>query len=246
MSRTALAAPALLWLTLTCPAADETKEDRVKATLDKAKAAHAKAVDDAGKKLSARFEAELKALDRNKKLPIEQRLARIEALEEEQKGFDDAGLIPWSEPMRAASAKYIASVKAANDEVRKVYTPLIEKHLKEDKKRAAALRDEMLEAIAPKVVANWQFNVGGGARGLLKLLSDGSVNEPRSAATWEIRSDLRLLVKWPAPGTREGYWLDLMTMSQDGMAGAGANQIGTGVSVKRERKGTGAAGAAGP
>jgi hypothetical protein len=203
-------------------------EDEPPPAIKSAKAAHQKAVNEARKKLLEAFAGEVGKLEKKNKMDIEKRLALIEVVEGEQKRFEEAGLIPWSEPMRPAALKYLNAVNGASAAARRAYTPVIERRLNTDEKTVAALRADLTAVVSPKVVARWWHNQGGPMR----LNSDRTINDPKDGHTWELRNDLRLVLRWRAPNAPGGYWVDVCTISQDGSTYSGVNQIGTVISGK--------------
>jgi len=195
--------------------------------LEKAQEAYTNAVKDADTKLLQKFE---KSSDQvaNRKLPPEQRIALIDALKVENKRFDDSGLVPWSEPMWHFLLPYLQSRQSAESKLRKSYNIEIDKAIKaKDDEKVKDLRAELKSKSGVKIIAKWKHNDGPQP---IVFYSNGMINDEDGPGTWNIGPNSKLTLIWPNAQAPKGAWIDVCTVSPDGMIYAGVNQKGVKIS----------------
>ena len=96
--------------------------DPIAATLRQAQDEHAAAVEKAGEGMATAFAAQVKKLEDNTKLPVQQQLKLIADLQAEQKAFGaDPAALPKSAAMKAAISQYRTATTAARDKCGKAF-----------------------------------------------------------------------------------------------------------------------------
>lgn len=199
-------------------AADDTP------TLKQAREKYAKATSEAETKLMEKFDKSIEQVT-NQKVPTEQKVALLDVLKAEKKRFDENGLIPMSEPMWPFVQTYLERVQAAESQLRKSYSPDIEKAIKAKKEEVVKdLRVDLSNAIAPKVVAWWRHQPANGPEGKIALYSNGKIGDPDGQATWTLKNNGTLALRWPNPKAPGGAWIDVCQLSRNGSTYSGANQ----------------------
>lgn len=87
----------------------------------------------------------------------------------------------------------------------------------------------------PVVVATWEHRVtnkdGSVNASVIKLYSNGHINQPDGKNTWVRKGDT-LTLRWPNPKAPGGAWEDVCKVSADGKSFTGRNQIGTTIAGK--------------
>jgi hypothetical protein len=135
----------------------------------------------------------------------------VARLKEEKARFEAHGLAPWSEPMRAHLAEYMAAVGAARAKIQASY---------KGTELPAELRDLLDKS---SVLARWKHQPGNGA---IALYSNGRLVDPASPHTWSYKDGV-LTFRWKDAKAPGGYWVDTCHVAADGLSYAGANQIKT-------------------
>jgi hypothetical protein len=64
-----------------------------------------------------------------------------------------------------------------------------------------------------------------GAKSVITLHESGWINDPSSRASWRLEGN-RLTLIWPNSDAQVGAWIDRCTLSPDGTAYSGRNQVG--------------------
>lgn len=117
-------------------------DDPIAAELSKAKgefqAAHEKAKD----KLLAAFAEEEKKLTNNSKLKIDEKVKRLDQLQDEKKAFEDDNKLPKSPGLKVAVSDYQTKVNAAKLKCEKAFDHAAEKYGKKDLTAAKAVLAE--------------------------------------------------------------------------------------------------------
>jgi hypothetical protein len=204
--------------TLAASGADENPQ------LKQAREKYAKALSEADTKLLENLDKTTARIT-EKKMATEQKVAMLDVLKAEKKRFEDKGLIPLSEPMWPFAQMYLSSVQAAQAQLRKSYSPDIEKALKAKKEDVVKdLRTELSTAIDPKIVARWRHQPGNGPEGKMRLYSNGKIGEPDGQATWTLDNNGTLTLRWPNPKAPGNAWVDVCKLSGNGSTYSGANQ----------------------
>jgi hypothetical protein len=192
-------------------------------------AAHAyeKSCAEARTKLLADFDSVLERLPKIKG-PSNARLKLIEAVKEEKNRFENQGLIPWSEPMRQHLAKYVTSITAAEERLRRAYNSVVISQPKGKKEKMLAdLQADVSNVIGVKVLARWRHFGNGNQIGVHSLFSNGRVNDPGGNSTWSFVNGV-LIYRWPAAGAPGGVWVDTLNVSVHGTTYAGTNNAAPG------------------
>ncbi len=138
----------------------------------------------------------------------------VARLKEEKARFETRGLAPWSEPMRAHLAEWMAAVGAARAKVQASY---------KGTELPAELRDLLDKSF---VLASWKHQPGNGT---IVLYSNGRLVDPASPHTWSCKDGV-LTLRWKDAKAPGGYWVDTCHVAADGLSYTGANQIKTQVS----------------
>lgn len=178
----------------------------------------------ATKKLADKFEIALKRLETSK-LPPEQILALRDALQTEEKRFEEHGLIPFSELMRAASVEYLQKVAEADSRATTKLSQLVLKLEKKlDSSQLTELKHRQMSALKPTVVARWNHQTGGNPLAEVELLSNGRIGSADSPNHWTLNANGNIQLRWPSSNAPEGVWIDSCQLSADGMEFRGKNQ----------------------
>jgi Tol biopolymer transport system component/serine/threonine protein kinase len=185
--------------------------------------------------LLAGFDAALDKLAKSKRA-VDQRLKMIDAVKEEKKRFEQDGLFPWSEPMWAHIAKYLATKNRAENNLRAVYKSRINAELKaKNNTKVEELRTELKNLTVPKVIAKWKYIIDGKYAGDHLLYSNRRIGNGDGPATWNLLKGV-LILTFPDPKAPGGGWIDTLIISPDGTTISGTNQTKkpklTGVYVK--------------
>jgi WD40 repeat protein len=83
------------------------------------------------------------------------------------------------------------------------------------------------------LVGVWLHRAGGD-KSEIRLLPDGKINDPDGGDTWAFKG-MKLILRWPREKAPGGAWVDECTLSEDGTAFEGTNQVGLPISGKRVR-----------
>ncbi len=143
-----------------------------------------------------------------RKLATALRLKLIDAVKAEKRRFENAGLTPWSEPMRTPLAHYLAATAAAESKAHRAYNSLIEAQLlAKNDKAVALLRAAQANLIPIRVVARWKQFWDGNPGRTYELLSNrnGRVigDGPAIGCTWLFANGV-LRFHVPDPKAPEG------------------------------------------
>lgn len=134
------------------PSSGETA-DPIAAVLKKSQEEYTAAVEQAAEGMSAAFAAQIKKLEDNAKLPVQQQLKMLADLQAEQTAFDaDPAALPQSATMKAATSEYRKSVDAARGRCAKAFDRAAEAYrAKKDLAAAKAVlaeKAQYLQAVA--------------------------------------------------------------------------------------------------
>lgn len=163
--------------------------------------AQLKAADEAaGKKLLKAFDEQISKARAAQKISSEERVVRIQGLNDEKSLFDKHGHIPFSLSMRTETLKYLSEFTEARSDAAKVYDRLIESLTKQKRDEAAGrIRTEKEMALAPRVIAIWRLTHLQNKNSVdWKLWSDGSVGEPDRKFLWVLNSET-FAIYWTKP-----------------------------------------------
>jgi WD40 repeat protein len=113
---------------------------------------------------------------------------------------------------------------------------------KKAKEKAGKPPRALTEADLVGVWLHW----AGADQAEIRLLANGRINDPGGKDTWALKNG-KVILRWPDDKAPGGVWIDECTVSEDGTAFTGTNQIGTPISGKRvgdlppppQRQGTG-------
>jgi hypothetical protein len=211
------------------PAPAPVKEDPIKDTLDRARAAYKDAVEKCRQTL-------LEQLDKREEAARKDGIKKVvDQAKAEREAFTERGELPKG----AAAAAYRKGLKTAAVAMEAAYQTAIKEYTRarEDGKAQAVEREmKQFKAEAdakpaprpPYVVATWVHQVmnrGKVSRSTHKLYSNGHINSPDSPATWQRKENV-LILRWPDPGAPGGAWQDVCTLAADGSSYVGKNQQG--------------------
>lgn len=135
-----------LLLTHTARSQDKPKPDSpndpVAAELKKAKEIYQVAVEQAAAKLRMKFDGDLKRLKEDTKFAVEERIKRIEQVQDELKAFDADASLPQYPTLKAAGLEYRAAVATARTKCEKAFDVAADKYVKTDLAAAKAVLEE--------------------------------------------------------------------------------------------------------
>jgi hypothetical protein len=117
-------------------------DDPIAAELSKAKAEFLSVHERAKDKLLAAFAEEEKKLTNNSKLKIDEKVKRLDQLQDEKKAFEDDGKLPKSPGLKVAVSDYQTKVTAAKLKCEKAFDHAAERYGKKDLAAAKAVLAE--------------------------------------------------------------------------------------------------------
>jgi len=117
-------------------------DDPIAAELRKAKVEFQATLDKTNEKLLAAFADEEKKLTNNSKLKIDEKVKRLDQLQEEKKAFETDGKLPKSPGLKVALSDYQTKVNAAKLKCEKAFDTAAEKYGKKDLTAAKAVLAE--------------------------------------------------------------------------------------------------------
>jgi hypothetical protein len=117
-------------------------DDPIAAELRKAKTEFQATLDKANEKLLAAFADEEKKLTNNSKLKIDEKVKRLDQLQDEKKAFESDGKLPKSPGLKVAVSDYQTKVSAAKLKCEKAFDAAAEKYGKKDLTAAKAVLAE--------------------------------------------------------------------------------------------------------
>lgn len=168
--------------------ADEDVSSRHARLIERATESRTEGHAAAKQKLLERFDEQVAAFRKARRISAEVRLRAIESIESERKTFETHGTIPFSSVMRGAALEYLAAYVTGDAELAKAYDAAIAEVLRrKDDAAAKRIAERKNAAIAPRVLGYWRVK-----RGSWTLRSDGTVN---LNGTWQLNKD-KLVVKW--------------------------------------------------
>jgi len=130
------------------------KNSPARIAIDKAIAAHKKAMDDAKSKMLKTFEITMGKVTRDKTLLGSEKLRLVARLEVEQAAFEKAGYLPFSTVMRVHWPAYVELVNLADFRLREVFEKQIATAVTEAKD-AEQLKQERDSFFKPRIIARW-------------------------------------------------------------------------------------------
>jgi hypothetical protein len=124
-------------------------DDPIAAELTKAKKEYEKVVDKAKEELLVAMAQEEMRFKENSNLGAEDRVKRVEQLQEEKKAFEAEGKLPKSPGLRVAVGDYRGKVGAAQRKCEKAFDVAASEYLKNDLAAAKAILSEKAEFFLP-------------------------------------------------------------------------------------------------
>lgn len=155
---------------------------------------------------------------------VSERLKWKDIVEQEKARFETRGLIPWSKPMRPYVDGYLASLTAAQKNLRGAYDALIDKELRaRNDARVEHLRSELRKRLDIKEMARWRHIVNGKGPGVVFTLhSNGKINDIDGQDLWNYEQGV-LIFRRAAPNGPGGIWLERLEVSAEGTTYTGTN-----------------------
>jgi hypothetical protein len=196
-------------------AQDNPKAEPINVELQKATDEYTKSKKKAAEALLAAMEQEVNAVKDDAKLDVDDKVKRLDRLNQEKKAFESMERVPTMGTLKASVATYKSELAAAREKCNPVFKEAANKVLRDDLEKAKAIlaeRDRLFQPGGtdrsqkdPKAAGEMGFGEAKFGQGSEKINSvEVKVGDPQFTLIWDSRADIDLHVI--EPGGSEIFW----------------------------------------